>query len=241
MKPAAAWAGALGAAAMVWSLAEALPAPARLLTAIMLGPVPVAFMLQSRAAQKLPLPIPRIQIYMGSIFGLLVIGGVSYAAGRYSGFDASSFGLQPITPATFVAWTAALMAAAALIVAAFKALGLRESDMMRDIIPDTTKEKLTFCLLSICAGVCEEIAFRGFLLTSLFISTGSAAAAVVLSSTVFGLVHAHQNSGGAARAGLLGAILCMPLLLTGSIYPSIAAHILVDVAGGLWLGRWLIR
>jgi hypothetical protein len=36
-------------------------------------------------------------------------------------------------------------------------------------------------------------------------------------------------------------VLTVPLLVTGSLYPGIAAHAIVDAGAGLWLARWLLR
>jgi uncharacterized protein len=118
---------------------------------------------------------------------------------------------------------------------------VRETAIMHEIIPVTKLEKLVFCGLSVSAGICEELAFRGFLLLAVTVASGSVAAGVLLSSIAFGLLHAHQNAAGAARAALLGAALCIPLLITGSIYPSMTAHALIDIAGGLWLGKWMLK
>ena len=112
---------------------------------------------------------------------------------------------------------------------------------MRDLIPHTAAEKGVFAGLSISAGICEEVAFRGFLLAALTSATGSAITALAVSSIVFGVMHSHQNPGGAARASVLGGVLAIPLIATGSLLPSIAAHALIDLAGGLWLHRWLLR
>lgn len=182
-----------------------------------------------------------MQIYAGSMIGLAIIGIVAYAAGYFSGFTLRDFGLIRISARELVAWTFTATLAAAIIVAAFKAGGLREADIMREITPESAGEKLVFCGLSLSAGVFEEIAFRGFLMTAVAVASGSVVAGVILSSLAFGLLHTHQHAAGALRAALLGAALCVPLIVTGSIYPSMAAHTLIDIAGGLWLARWLIK
>ncbi len=40
---------------------------------------------------------------------------------------------------------------------------------------------------------------------------------------------------GALRAAALGALLALPLLLTGSLLPSMIAHAGIDILAGLWL------
>jgi uncharacterized protein len=236
-----AWIAGLAAAALVWITAPELPWPARTLTAFLLGPAPVGFMLQAQLTETLPQPFLRLPIYAGSLLVLWTLGGLSFVVALASGFSLGDIGLAPIHLAQFVPWTAAMMAAGAAVVVAFRAAGLRESPIMRDLIPHTPSEKVGFALLSVSAGICEEVAFRGLLLAALTIATGSPFTALAVSSIVFGVMHSHQNPGGAARAAVLGAVLAVPLLVTGSLLPSIAAHALIDLAGGLWLHRWLLR
>jgi membrane protease YdiL (CAAX protease family) len=73
------------------------------------------------------------------------------------------------------------------------------------------------------------------------VATGSQSLAVFLAATVFGVAHAHQDQLGAFRAALLALVLTVPLLVTGSLYPGIAAHALVDLLAGLWLSKWLLK
>jgi membrane protease YdiL (CAAX protease family) len=235
------WAAGFAAGAVVWSAAPELQMPARLLTATLLGPAPVAFMMQARVTQSLPLPVPRLSIYAGSMLVLWMLAALAYAASVFSNLTMRALGLASLPGAQMVLWTLAAVACAALIVVAFRAAGMRETAIMHEIIPVTKPEKAVFCGLSITAGICEELAFRGFLLTAVALASGSVPAGVLLSSIAFGALHAHQNAAGTARAALLGAALCIPLLVTGSIYPSMAAHALIDIAGGLWLGKWMLR
>jgi membrane protease YdiL (CAAX protease family) len=65
--------------------------------------------------------------------------------------------------------------------------------------------------------------------------------AVIVSSGAFGVAHAYQQPAGELRAALLGLVLAVPLLTTGSILPAIAAHIAIDLLSGLWLARYLLR
>jgi membrane protease YdiL (CAAX protease family) len=65
--------------------------------------------------------------------------------------------------------------------------------------------------------------------------------AVLVSSAAFGMMHSYQRASGALRAGALGALLAAPFLLTGSIYPSMAAHAAYDIVAGLLLADWLVR
>ena len=117
----------------------------------------------------------------------------------------------------------------------------REAPVLRELLPVSGPERSLFVALSATAGICEEIVFRGFLIHALTLATGSVTLALLLSSCVFGVVHAYQSPLGAVRAALLGALLALPLVFHGSIVPAILAHTLIDILSGLWLARWLLR
>jgi hypothetical protein len=235
------WLGAAAAGILVWMASPELRWPARALTALLLGPAPIAFMLQASAADTFPRPLPRVPIYWGTMLGLWILGLLALGAGALSGFTARLMGLTPLHADQFLVWTGFGILASAAIVALFKAFGFRDTALMREIVPVTPREKVLFIGLSVSAGVCEEMAFRGFLLPALMVATGSLAGGVVLSSLAFGVLHAHQRAGGAVRAALLGAVLSVPLIVTGSVFASMAAHAIVDIVGGLWLARWLFK
>jgi uncharacterized protein len=59
--------------------------------------------------------------------------------------------------------------------------------------PSSLVEILLWILLSVSAGICEEIVFRGYLQQQFRAATRSVAAAVILQGLVFGLVHAYQG------------------------------------------------
>jgi len=62
-----------------------------------------------------------------------------------------------------------------------------------------------------------------------------------LSSAAFGLAHFYQRPSGMMRAAALGALLAWPVVRTGSLYPSMASHFLIDAAAFGWLGPRLLK
>lgn len=235
------WLGAVMTGCAAWIASPELPWPARMFASLLLGPAPVLFMFQAREADTLPRPLPRVQVYLGSIVALWLLAILSVVAGRASGFEPGILGFSTPSLPVFFVWTGYGVVASGIVIAVFKKFGATESDLMREITPVTDREKAVFVLLSLSAGICEEATFRGFLLPALAIATGNTVAGVALSSLAFGILHAHQKTVGAARAALLGALLAVPVIVTGSIYQSMAAHAIVDIVGGLWLARWLFK
>src|SRR5262249_43179689 len=63
------------------------------------------------------------------------------------------------------------------------------------LLPNNAAERAAWIVLSLTAGVCEEILFRGFLIRFLHggVLVLPAAGALAVSSLVFGLGHAYQG------------------------------------------------
>lgn len=106
-----------------------------------------------------------------------------------------------------------------------------------EFLPRTKHEFQWFVFLSITAGICEELLFRGFLIWYLE-PLGGSLFAVVLSSVLFGLAHSYQGGKGIVRTGLMGLVLGLILLWTDSLLILIFLHIAGDVYNGIvgWLG-----
>lgn len=83
--------------------------------------------------------------------------------------------------------------------------------------------------LSINAGVVEELLFRLALPALVFGVTGDAAVAIAASVLLFASLHIYQGLSGSAGALLIGALLMLLYLATGSILWSILAHVLFDL------------
>lgn len=101
-----------------------------------------------------------------------------------------------------------------------------------DLIPRSAGEARWFVALSITAGICEEILYRGFLLFYLKAFTGHWIA-VALAVVVFCAGHFYQGVTGMLRAGMMGALLMGVYLLTGSLLAPVVLHIATDIGGGL--------
>ncbi|MEM7584303.1 MAG: CPBP family intramembrane glutamic endopeptidase [Acidobacteriota bacterium] len=111
------------------------------------------------------------------------------------------------------------------------------------MIPHTLAELRVFFFLSITAGICEEIVYRGFLIwyfgehLAAAGITGATATALawLLSTLVFGFAHIYLGTAGALRAGIMGGLFGGGYLLTGSLWVPMILHAAVDIASG-WTG-----
>lgn len=105
---------------------------------------------------------------------------------------------------------------------------------VKELLPHTPYERGLWLLLSISAGLCEEIVFRGFLLwyfpvLGSFLGVPiSLTTILILSSILFGFAHFYQGWKGMLGTGLAGALLAYIYLITGSLVLPIILHILID-------------
>ena len=97
------------------------------------------------------------------------------------------------------------------------------------ILPRNRQELFLGGLLSINAGVVEELLFRLALPALLFATTGNAVVAIVLSLLLFGLMHSYQGLTGIIVTTILGAAFMAIYMLTGSIVITIIIHALIDL------------
>lgn len=98
-------------------------------------------------------------------------------------------------------------------------------------VPDQTFEFPWFGGLCVTAGICEEWACRGFVLHYFAITPWrlGMGTAVILSAAIFGLNHLYQGLSGMISAGVLGAILAVLYLVTGTLLLPMALHALIDL------------
>ncbi len=98
------------------------------------------------------------------------------------------------------------------------------------ILPKTTLQKVLWIFLALTAGVCEETAFRGYLLTRIrmYGRTKTWIFPVILASLSFGSGHAYQGMGGFILITIYGSMFALLYIYSGSLWPAIIAHFLQD-------------
>ena len=224
---------------VVWGLAFRFELP--VLDAAFLGAL--VAVLPTLAVAQIPLAVgarvDRVPAYVASALTIsalaLAAAGLGYRRGGWTALGLGAFPLRD-----WAVWSGALLLASAAVVLLLhgvrRRLGIPESPLLKELIPQTRREKWTFAALSFAAGVGEEVAFRGYALTTFGDFLGGAWGAALFTSVVFGLLHAYQGPIGMARTTGLGFVLAASFVASGSLWPAITAHVALDLLGGLLWG-----
>jgi len=98
------------------------------------------------------------------------------------------------------------------------------------LVPSSFKERLLFLFVSVTAGVCEEIIFRGLFLYYLdhLPFSLSIIAIGIISSLLFGIVHLYQGWKGVLSTAYLGGIMFFLFVASGYLWIPIVFHFLID-------------
>jgi CAAX protease family protein len=98
------------------------------------------------------------------------------------------------------------------------------------LIPVTMQERLVYAAAAFSAGICEEVVFRGWLLSTLHSPIGLTGTTLVLvAAAIFGIGHAYQKVVGVIVTTLAGLLFTVLYIMSGSLLVPILLHIVVDV------------
>lgn len=183
-------------------------------------------------------PVSRMAVYTSAVLSHVVLIVPTLAIDWLGGKAGIRLLVRTLPFPAILLWTLGTLGAcvaawaAMLIEARFRKRG--SDRFIFGLLPRTGKEHAAFFGASLSAGFTEEYLLRGFCLALLAGVSGSMALAFVLTSISFGLAHWYQGAAGILRATLLGAILAVPVVATGSMIPSMIAHAATDMISGQW-------
>ena len=212
------------------------------LSALLIGTLPLISLAQLPLLYRVQLR--PMEIYRSSALTMLVLSGLALGAVQGSG-DWSSLGIVPVQGVRDVVWGAALfagcLAITALSLLVDRWLDLDEPDLTRQLMPTTASERVAFVGVTLVAAAGEELVYRGYLIATLSSAFADPLLALRVSSIAFGLLHAYQGSVGVVRTALVGAWFGLGWIATGSLWPSVAAHLLMNLTAAFVLAPRLRR
>ncbi len=107
--------------------------------------------------------------------------------------------------------------------------------MLGPLAPHTYLEAGLFVLLSICAGLFEEIIFRGYLQRQFKAMSNSAVIGIIVSAIIFGLAHGYQGARMMVVIAVFGSLFGILVELIKNLRPGMIAHAFQDSLSGISL------
>jgi membrane protease YdiL (CAAX protease family) len=108
---------------------------------------------------------------------------------------------------------------------------------LRYFMPQTPEERRWWVAVSTCAGVSEEITWRGVQPPLLAYVTGSPVAGMALSAILFGAAHAMQGFRTSAVIVLFAVAFQFLVWTSGSLLLAMIVHAAYDITAGFTYGR----
>jgi uncharacterized protein len=99
------------------------------------------------------------------------------------------------------------------------------------LLPHTPKERALWVLLSLTAGFCEELLYRGFMIAYLMyiFPHVNFVLAIIIAAVLFGIGHIYQKLAGVLGTGVMGVVFGFLYFFTGSLFLPMVVHTLFDM------------
>ena len=114
----------------------------------------------------------------------------------------------------------------------------KQMEVAVGLMPHTATEYRWWRAISITAGICEEVLYRGFVMWFLghWMSPWLAA---IAAGAAFGVAHLYQGTSGMLKTGVTGVLMGLLYAGTGSLLWPMILHAAVDLQGGAMARRVL--
>ena len=119
-------------------------------------------------------------------------------------------------------------------------LGSGSAKSVDSLLPKSLLEVLVWIATCVTAGICEEMAFRGYLQRQFHAFTGNIAWAIVLQALVFGVAHGYQGWRNVVVISVLGVLYGALAAWRKNLRANIISHAWSDVWEG-WLKFVIFR
>ncbi|MGB8062471.1 MAG: type II CAAX endopeptidase family protein [Candidatus Sulfotelmatobacter sp.] len=113
------------------------------------------------------------------------------------------------------------------------------NESVRNLIPHSSSEVILFLILTLTAGFCEEVIYRGYLQRQFSALTKSAAGGIVFQALIFGAGHTYQGWRFVLIISVVGTMFGLLAHRCRSLRPGMIAHFLQDGLGGLLARKFL--
>jgi membrane protease YdiL (CAAX protease family) len=116
----------------------------------------------------------------------------------------------------------------------YRILGPGNAKTVDSLLPKSLTEVVVWIATCVTAGICEEMAFRGYLQRQFHALTGNVAWAILLQALVFGIAHGYQGWRNVVIISVLGVLFGVLAAWRKNLRANIISH----AFGDFWSG-WL--
>jgi len=177
----------------------------------------------------------KLTFYRQGVVEQLLTTTVVLGMWRFGGVSRSSLGIRAPyswrwTMAGLVVLGALLFWSAARSRQKAGKIRQRYQDSLGMLFPDSPRERTWFGALSVGAGISEELVFRGFLFYYLgaYIPHINTLEKIILTSLFFGMAHVYQGWKQAIPTSIVGLLLALMYVFSGSLLLPIVVHAITD-------------
>ena len=115
-----------------------------------------------------------------------------------------------------------------------RSVGPAHAASIETLLPQQVVEIVLWIALSISAGICEELVFRGYLQRQFHAYTHSRWVALFLQAMLFGISHSYQGTDACVKIAVFGLLYGSLALWRRSLRPGMMAHAGSDIVSGLF-------
>lgn len=199
--------------------------------------LPAAVVWNARRFARRTVRMPaRLEFFRTQTFELLCLGGASLLVARVQHIALFPTAV-PHLGRGLLAGVAAYAAAVLFMWPRWRRAVLRRARIVHFFMPETGTERAWWVVVSVLAGVGEEITWRGVQTALLVPLTGSYVVAALLSAVSFGAAHATQGWKSAAIIVVFALGFQAVVVASGSLYVAMAVHVAYDITAGLRYGK----
>jgi len=113
-------------------------------------------------------------------------------------------------------------------------MGPSHAASIQAFLPRRWGEILLWIGVSVSAGICEEVVFRGYFQRQFGAFTRSKWTALFLQAALFGIAHGYQGVEACVKIAIFGALYGLLALWRGSLRPGMIAHGGGDILSGIF-------
>ena len=113
-------------------------------------------------------------------------------------------------------------------------LGPDSAKGIATLLPQSAAEVVAWVFLSLSAGFCEEVVFRGYLQRQLHALSGNTLVAIVAQAVVFGVSHGYQGFRNVVVISVFGLVYGVLASWRRTLKPGMVLHAWTDLIGGLF-------